>query len=34
MKLTVDFNVKTDPNIDLVLTQMRESQAESHPPRH
>jgi hydrophobic/amphiphilic exporter-1 (mainly G- bacteria), HAE1 family len=32
MKLTVDFNVKTDPNIDLVLTQMRESQAESQLP--
>src|SRR5246127_3739973 len=32
MKLTVDFNVKTDPNIDLVLTQMRQSQAESQLP--
>jgi hydrophobic/amphiphilic exporter-1 (mainly G- bacteria), HAE1 family len=32
MKLTVDFDVKTDPNIDLVLTQMRESQAESQLP--
>src|SRR5580704_9241378 len=29
MKLTVDFNIKTDPNIDQVLTQMRPSQAES-----
>jgi len=32
MKLTVDFDVKTDPNIDLVLTQMRQSQAESQLP--
>jgi hydrophobic/amphiphilic exporter-1 (mainly G- bacteria), HAE1 family len=32
MKLTVDFNIKTDPNIDLVLTQMRQSQAESQLP--
>jgi hydrophobic/amphiphilic exporter-1 (mainly G- bacteria), HAE1 family len=32
MKLTVDFNVTTDPNIDLVLTQMRESQASSQLP--
>src|SRR5246127_3549080 len=32
MKLTVDFNVKTDPNIDLFLTQMRQSQAESQLP--
>jgi HAE1 family hydrophobic/amphiphilic exporter-1 len=32
MKLTVDFDVATDPNIDLVLTQMRESQAESQLP--
>src|SRR6201987_1004981 len=32
MKLTVDFNVNTDPNIDLVLTQMRQSQAESQLP--
>ena len=26
-ELTVNFDVATDPNIDLVLTQMRESQA-------
>ena len=32
MALTVDFNVTTDPNIDLVLTQMRESQASSQLP--
>ena len=32
MTLTVDFNVTTDPNIDQVLTQMRESQAESQLP--
>jgi hydrophobic/amphiphilic exporter-1 (mainly G- bacteria), HAE1 family len=32
MKMTVDFDVKTDPNIDLVLTQMRQSQAESQLP--
>src|ERR1700756_683348 len=32
MKLTVDFNINTDPNIDLVLTQMRQSQAESQLP--
>jgi multidrug efflux pump len=32
MKLTVDFNVKTDPNTDLILTQMRESQAASQLP--
>jgi hydrophobic/amphiphilic exporter-1 (mainly G- bacteria), HAE1 family len=32
MKLTADFDVKTDPNIDLVLTQMRQSQAESQLP--
>src|SRR5580704_5654175 len=29
MKLTVNFDIKTDPNIDQVLTQMRPSQAES-----
>src|SRR5258708_17357183 len=27
MALTVDFNVTTDPNIDLVLTQMEDYQA-------
>ncbi len=32
MALTVDFNVTTDPNIDLVLAQMRESQASSQLP--
>ncbi len=30
--LTVDFDVKTDPNIDLILAQMRESQAASQLP--
>jgi hydrophobic/amphiphilic exporter-1 (mainly G- bacteria), HAE1 family len=32
MKLTVDFNVKTDANTDLILTQMRQSQAASQLP--
>src|ERR1700738_2394052 len=32
MKETVNFDVTTDPNIDQVLTQMRESQAESQFP--
>lgn len=32
MKLTVNFDLATDPNIDQVLTQMRESQAESQLP--
>jgi hydrophobic/amphiphilic exporter-1 (mainly G- bacteria), HAE1 family len=32
MKETVDFDVTTDPNIDQVLTQLRESQAESQLP--
>ena len=32
MKLTVDYDIATDPNIDQVLTQMRESQAESQLP--
>ncbi|MBM4284124.1 MAG: multidrug efflux RND transporter permease subunit [Deltaproteobacteria bacterium] len=32
LKLYVNFDVKTDPNIDQVLTQMRESQAESQLP--
>ena len=32
MKLTVNFDITTDPNIDQVLTQMRESQAESQLP--
>jgi HAE1 family hydrophobic/amphiphilic exporter-1 len=32
MALTVDFNVATDPNIDLVLAQMRETQASAQLP--
>jgi HAE1 family hydrophobic/amphiphilic exporter-1 len=32
MQLTVDFDNATDPNIDQVLTQMRESQAASQLP--
>ena len=32
MKMYVNFDVNTDPNIDQVLTQMRESQAESKLP--
>jgi hydrophobic/amphiphilic exporter-1 (mainly G- bacteria), HAE1 family len=32
MKLTVDFNVTTDPNSDLNLAQMRQSQAASQLP--
>lgn len=31
-RLTVDFNVKTDPNTDLILTQMRQLQAASQLP--
>jgi hydrophobic/amphiphilic exporter-1 (mainly G- bacteria), HAE1 family len=31
-KLTVDFDIKTDPNTDLILTQMRQSQAASQLP--
>src|SRR5579884_2172367 len=31
-QITVDFDVKTDPNIDQVLTQMRTSQAQSQLP--
>src|SRR5207248_11587383 len=30
--LIVDFDVKTDPNTDLILTQMRETQAASQLP--
>src|SRR5262244_4280801 len=30
--ITVDFDVKTDPNIDQVLTELRESQAVSQLP--
>ena len=29
MRLIVDFDVKTDPNTDLILTQMRQTQAQS-----
>ena len=32
MKLTVDFDVKTDPNTDQILTQMRAGQANSQLP--
>lgn len=32
MKLYVNFDVKTDPNIDQVLTQMRKAQADSKLP--
>jgi HAE1 family hydrophobic/amphiphilic exporter-1 len=32
MKMYVNFDVKTDPNIDQVLTQMRQSQAASQLP--
>jgi len=32
MKLTVDFNVKTDPNTDQILAQMRQNQANSQLP--
>ena len=32
MKLTVDFNVKTDPNTDQILAQMRANQANSQLP--
>ncbi len=32
MKLFVNFDVKTDPNIDQVLTQMRKAQADSKMP--
>src|ERR1035438_8680628 len=31
-QITVDFDVKTDPNIDQVLTQLRVSQAQSQFP--
>lgn len=33
MTLYVDFDVKTDPNTDLMLTQMRETQAASQLPQ-
>src|SRR2546425_7712828 len=32
MRLVVNFDVKTDPNTDLILTQMRETQAASQLP--
>jgi HAE1 family hydrophobic/amphiphilic exporter-1 len=32
MRLIVDFDVKTDPNTDLILTQMRSTQAQSQLP--
>src|SRR6516165_4514555 len=32
IKLTVDFNVATDPNTDQILTQMRQNQANSQLP--
>ncbi len=32
MRMTVNFDVKTDPNTDQVLAQLRESQAESQLP--
>src|SRR5215469_3978224 len=32
MKLTVDFNIKTDPNTDQILAQMRSGQANSQLP--
>src|SRR5580704_10807800 len=33
MTMIVDFDVKTDPNVDLMLTQMRETQAASQLPQ-
>jgi hydrophobic/amphiphilic exporter-1 (mainly G- bacteria), HAE1 family len=32
MKLTVDFDIKTDPNTDQILAQMRQNQANSQLP--
>src|ERR1700722_4114353 len=32
MRLIVDYDVKTDPNTDLILTQVRETQAASQLP--
>src|ERR1700732_3910208 len=32
MRMIVDFDVKTDPNIDLMLTQLRQTQAASQMP--
>src|SRR6201997_3310551 len=31
--LTIDFNVKTDPNTDLILSQLRQSQSASQMPQ-
>src|SRR6202000_3538430 len=33
MRMGVNFDVKTDPNIDQVLAQLRENQAESQLPQ-
>src|SRR6202000_3317971 len=33
MRMGVNFDVKTDPNIDQVLSQLRENQAESQLPQ-
>jgi HAE1 family hydrophobic/amphiphilic exporter-1 len=33
MTLTIDFNVKTDPNTDLILSQLRQSQSASQMPQ-
>ncbi len=33
MTLTVDFNVKTDPNTDLILSQLRQAQSASQMPQ-
>ena len=33
MTMVVDFDVKTDPNTDLMLTQLRETQAASQLPQ-
>ena len=32
MTLTIDFNVKTDPNTDLILSQLRQAQSASQMP--
>src|ERR1700685_445302 len=33
MRMIVNFDVKTDPNVDQVLSQLRENQAESQLPQ-
>jgi HAE1 family hydrophobic/amphiphilic exporter-1 len=33
MTLTIDFNVKTDPNTDLILSQLRQAQSASQMPQ-